>query len=92
MIGQIHNAQENILIFSFFFADADADIVIMVIMWDIATGNQGGRHIGSFVATINSLGFVFFGVFCLFCFAFLFLFFLGYFVVFTDSLTDVLLY
>ena len=33
--------------------DFNAEVTLMVIMWDIVTGNQGGRGVAVFVGTMT---------------------------------------
>ena len=50
----IHKVKTFQLFSSLFYSENfNVDIVIMVIMCDIATGNQGGRGFVSFVKTMN---------------------------------------
>ena len=48
-------SQVNILIIfiALYPENFNADVAIMVNMWDMATGNPGGRGLASFVGTIN---------------------------------------
>ena len=36
--------------------DFNAEVTIMVIMWDMETGKQGGRGVAVFVGSMNSQG------------------------------------
>ena len=42
-----------IFFINFYLENFDADVAIMMEMWDIATGNQGERGLESFFGTMN---------------------------------------
>ena len=44
-----------IIFITFYLENFNANVDIMMKMWDIATSNQGGRGLASFVGTMNFL-------------------------------------
>ena len=53
---KMSHSQVNIFIIfiTFYLENFNADVAIMMKMWGIATSNQGGRGLASFVGTMNS--------------------------------------
>ena len=49
------HSQVNIFIIfiTFYLKNFNGNVAIMMKMWDIATSNQGGRGLASFVGTMN---------------------------------------
>ena len=54
------HSQVNIFIIfiTFYLENFNADVAIMMKMWDIATSNQGWRGLASFIRTMNDAAIV----------------------------------
>ena len=58
-VSLIKNSHSQVNIFiifiTFYLENFNADVAILMKMWDIATSNQGGRGLASFVGTMHGV-------------------------------------